>query len=58
MSGYDYSEFKSNIMAKAQIKSASLAEMKGKYIGKTGTAPRKNYEEKLGGKYFYISGRC
>ena len=34
-------------MAKAQIKSYSLAEMKDKYIGKVGTEGRDNYEYEL-----------
>lgn len=34
-------------MAKAQIKSYSLAEMKDKYIGKTGTKDRDQYEYEL-----------
>ncbi len=38
---------KNNIMAKTAIKSYSLAEMKGKYIGKTGTKDRDQYEYKL-----------
>jgi hypothetical protein len=32
---------------KAEIKSYSLAEMKDKYIGKTGTADRDEYEYEL-----------
>ena len=35
-------------MAKAQIKSYSLAEMKDKYIGKKGTRTRDKYEYELG----------
>ena len=38
---------KSSIMAKNQIKSSSLAEMKDKYIGKTGSAARDEYEYEL-----------
>ena len=38
---------KSNIMAKTQMKSYSLAEMKDKYIGKVGTANRDKYEYEL-----------
>lgn len=38
---------KNNIMAKAAIKSYSLAQMKDKYIGKVGTAGRDNYEYEL-----------
>jgi HTH-type transcriptional regulator / antitoxin HipB len=38
---------KNNIMAKAAIKSYSLAQMKNKYIGKVGTAGRDNYEYEL-----------
>ena len=34
-------------MAKAAIKSYSLAQMKDKYIGKVGTAGRDNYEYEL-----------
>jgi DNA-binding XRE family transcriptional regulator len=34
-------------MAKAENKSYSLAEMKDKYIGKTGTADRDEYEYEL-----------
>lgn len=34
-------------MAKAAVKSFSLAEMKDKYIGKVGTADRDNYEYEL-----------
>lgn len=34
-------------MAKRQIKSYSLAEMKDKYIGKVGTLGRDNYEYEL-----------
>lgn len=34
-------------MAKAQIKTYSLAEMKDKYIGKVGTAERDEYEYEL-----------
>lgn len=34
-------------MAKTQMKSKSLAEMKDKYIGKVGTANRDNYEYEL-----------
>ena len=38
---------KNNIMAKTAIKSYSLAEMKDKYIGKTGTKERDQYEYEL-----------
>lgn len=34
-------------MAKASVKSYSLAEMKDKYIGKVGTIERDNYEYEL-----------
>lgn len=34
-------------MAKAQVKSVSLAEMKDKYIGKVGTTERDKYEYEL-----------
>lgn len=34
-------------MAKASLKSYSLAEMKDKYIGKVGTVERDNYEYEL-----------
>ncbi len=34
-------------MAKTQIKSKSLSEMKDKYIGKSGTATRDKYEYEL-----------
>jgi len=34
-------------MAKSQIKSSSLAEMKDKYIGKRGTKDREQYEYEL-----------
>ena len=34
-------------MAKTEMKSYSLAEMKDKYIGKTGTADREEYEYEL-----------
>jgi HTH-type transcriptional regulator / antitoxin HipB len=34
-------------MAKKEIKSYSLSEMKDKYIGKTGTAEREEYEYEL-----------
>ena len=34
-------------MAKSQIKSTSLAEMKDKYIGKRGTMDREQYEYEL-----------
>ena len=34
-------------MAKASVKSYSLAEMKDKYIGKVGTAERDSYEYEL-----------
>lgn len=34
-------------MAKASVKSFSLAEMKDKYIGKVGTVDRDNYEYEL-----------
>ncbi len=34
-------------MAKAAVKSFSLAEMKDKYIGKVGTVDRDNYEYEL-----------
>jgi DNA-binding XRE family transcriptional regulator len=38
---------KNSKMAKAENKSYSLAEMKDKYIGKTGTADRDEYEYEL-----------
>ena len=38
---------KNNIMAKAAMKSYSLAEMKDKYIGKKGTKDRDQYEYEL-----------
>ncbi len=38
---------KNNKMAKTKIISYSLAEMKDKYIGKTGTADRDEYEYEL-----------
>ncbi len=38
---------KNNIMAKAAMKSYSLAEMKDKYIGKKGTVDRDQYEYEL-----------
>lgn len=38
---------KNNIMAKKQIKTYTLAEMKDKYIGKPGTSERDKYEYEL-----------
>jgi HTH-type transcriptional regulator / antitoxin HipB len=38
---------KNSTMAKVQIKSYSLAQMKDKYIGKAGTADRDKYEYEL-----------
>lgn len=38
---------KNNIMAKTQMKSYTLAEMKDKYIGKAGTPERDEYEYEL-----------
>ena len=35
---------KNSFMAKTAVKSYSLAEMKDKYIGKTGTKERDDYE--------------
>jgi DNA-binding XRE family transcriptional regulator len=40
-------KIKSNIMAKTQMKSYTLAEMKDKYIGKIGTPGRDKYEYEL-----------
>jgi len=38
---------KNNVMAKKEMKSYSLVEMKDKYIGGTGTAERDEYEYEL-----------
>jgi HTH-type transcriptional regulator / antitoxin HipB len=43
----DILKIKNNAIAKGQIKSYSLSDMKDKYIGKVGTVDRDNYEYEL-----------
>lgn len=47
ISGKDISKLKNNTMAKKQIRSYTLEEMKDKFIGKKGTDERDEYEYEL-----------